>query len=118
MKKKIITLMLNIVTLGLYTFYVGAKLEVYEKDAWYQKWYLWVIGFLLGIIPGIVMLLIFYIKVGCLVSEKLNVPMQKYYSYPYVWIFCFIVPILGWSIFTVLNIYVHTWYCAYLESGD
>lgn len=118
LKKSFIILILNILTLGLYTFYIGSKLKVYEKNAWYKKWYIWFLGFFLGIIPGMIMFLIFYIKVGCLVSGKLHVPLSHYYAYPYVWILCVIVPIIGWSLFIVLNIYVHTWYSAYLKRGD
>lgn len=107
-------LVLNILTLGLYTFAIGKKLNVYE-DCWYKKWYLWVIGFLFGIFPGLVMFLVFYIKIGCEVSKKLNVPYANIYCYPYIWIVLFIVPIIGWIFFIVLNFYVHTWYCIYLK---
>lgn len=115
--KWLIVLILNILTFGLYTFYIGKKLDVYDDSAWYNRWYLWALGFLFGIIPGIVMLFIFYIKVGCMVSKKLMVPLEQYYSYPYIWILSFIVPVLGWAIFIVMIVYVHSWYCLYLKRG-
>lgn len=106
----IIYLFLNILTFGLYTFYIAYKLELYDKDAWYSRWYYWVLSFILGIIPGLVMFLVFSIKMGCLVSEKLNVPGKEIYTLPYSWIICLIVPILGWTLFVILYIYVHIWY--------
>lgn len=115
-KNSLKVLLLNVITLGLYTFYIGKKLDVYE-NVWYRKWYLWFLGFILGIIPGLIMFLVFYIKIGCDVSKKLNVPFDRFYSYPYVWLLCLIVPIVGWSLFIVLNIYVHTWYCLYLDNN-
>ncbi len=106
----IIYLFLNILTFGLYTFYIAYKLDLYDKDAWYSRWYYWVLSFILGIIPGLVMFLVFSIKMGCLVSEKLNVPGKEIYTLPYSWIICLIVPILGWTLFVILYIYVHIWY--------
>lgn len=106
----IIYLFLNILTFGLYTFYIAYKLDLYDKDAWYSRWYYWVLSFILGIIPGLVMFLVFSIKMGCLVSEKLNVPGKEIYTLPYSWIICLIIPILGWTLFVILYIYVHIWY--------
>lgn len=106
----IIYLFLNILTFGLYTFYIAYKLDLYDKDAWYSRWYYWVLSFILGIIPGLVMFLVFSIKMGCLVSEKLNVPGKEIYTLPYSWIICLIAPILGWTLFVILYIYVHIWY--------
>lgn len=112
----VIYLILNILTFGLYTFYIAYKLDLYDKNAWYSRWYYWVLGFVLGIIPGIVMLLVFSIKMGCLVSERLNVPGKEIYILPYPWIVCLIVPILGWTLFVILYVYVHIWYVFTLKS--
>ena len=106
----IIYLILNVLTLGFFTFYIAYKLDLYEEDAWYTRWYYWVLGFMLGIIPGLVMLLVFSIKMGILVSEKLKVPGTELYAFPYTWIICLIVPILGWTLFVLLYIYIHVWY--------
>ena len=65
---------------------------------------------MLGIIPGLVMFLVFSVKIGCLVCEKLNVPGKEIYDYPYSWLVCAIVPILGWTLFIILYIYVHFGY--------
>ncbi len=105
-----IYLILNILTLGLFTFYIAYKLDLYEKNAWYFRWYYWMLGFILGIIPGLVMLFVFLIKMACLVSEKLMVPGKEIYMLPYTWLVCAIVPVFGWALFVILYIYVHTRY--------
>ena len=40
-----IYLILNVITLGLFTFYIAYKLDLYDKDAWYHRWYYWVFRF-------------------------------------------------------------------------
>ena len=111
-----IYLILNVLTLGLFTFYIAYKLDLYDKEAWYSRWYYWVLGFVLGIIPGLVMLLVFSIKIACLVSEKLNVPGKELYTLPDTWLVCAIFPVLGWVLFIILYIYVHIWYVFSLKN--
>lgn len=113
----IIYLILNILTLGLFTFYIAYKLDLYDKEAWYTRWYYWVLGFVLGILPGLVMFLVFSIKIGCLVSDRLDVPGKEIYNLPYPWIICLIVPVLGWTLFIILYIYVHFGYLFKIKSG-
>lgn len=113
--KKILYLILNIITLGLFTLFIAKKLNLYEKDAWYTNWYYWVLGTILGIFPALIMLLILSIKMGTKISEKLNIPGKEIYSLPYPWIICLIIPILGWTIFIILYIYVHTFYTFKLD---
>lgn len=103
-------LILNILTLGFFTFYIAYKLNLYDKNAWYFRWYYWVLGFMLGIFPGLVMFLVFSIQTGILVSVRLKVPGWEVYSLPYVWIISLIIPIFGWTIFVFLYFYVHFWY--------
>lgn len=105
-----IYLILNVITLGLFTFYIAYKLDLYDKDAWYHRWYYWVLGFILGIFPALVMFLVFSVKMGCLVSARLKVPGEEIYLQPYVWIVSLIIPILGWTVFIILYFYVHFWY--------
>lgn len=116
-KNWLLCLILNILTFGLFTFYIGKELDVYEKNAWYSYSYVWLIGIIGGLIPALIMLLIFYIQIGISVSKKLNVPLEEYYAYPYAWIFGLIIPFLGWSIFILMIIYVHVWYNIYLKRG-
>ena len=103
-------LILNILTLGFFTFYIAYKLNLYDKNAWYFRWYYWVLGFMLGIFPGLIMFLVFSIQTGILVSVRLKVPGWEAYSLPYVWIISLIIPIFGWTIFVFLYFYVHFWY--------
>lgn len=103
-------LILNILTLGFFTFYIAYKLNLYDKNAWYFRWYYWVLGFMLGIFPGLIMFLVFSIQTGILVSVRLKVPGWEVYSLPYVWIISLIIPIFGWTIFVFLYFYVHFWY--------
>ena len=105
-----IYVVLNVVTFGLFTFYIAYKIDLYDKSAWYYRWYYWVLGFLLGIFPGLIMFLVFSVQIGSLVSAKLDVPGKEIYLPPYVWIVSLIVPILGWTLFIVLYFYVHFWY--------
>ena len=105
-----IYVVLNVVTFGLFTFYIAYKLDLYDKSAWYYRWYYWVLGFLLGIFPGLIMFLVFSVQIGSLVSARLDVPGKEMYLPPYVWIVSLIVPILGWTLFIILYFYVHFWY--------
>ena len=105
-----IYVVLNVVTFGLFTFYIAYKLDLYDKSAWYYRWYYWVLGFLLGIFPGLIMFLVFSVQIGSLVSARLDVPGKEIYLPPYVWIVSLIVPILGWTLFIILYFYVHFWY--------
>ena len=105
-----IYVVLNVVTFGLFTFYIAYKLDLYDKSAWYYRWYYWVLGFLLGIFPGLIMFLVFSVQIGSLVSAKLDVRGKEIYLPPYVWIVSLIVPILGWTLFIILYFYVHFWY--------
>ncbi len=116
-KNYLLCLFLNLITLGLFTFYVAKKLKVYSKDAWYSNKYYWLLSTLCGIAPGIILFMIFYIQSGCLVCKKLKVPFDKYYAYPYFWIIAIIIPIIGWTLFIIMTIYVHTWYAIYLKRG-
>lgn len=117
-KKWFSCLILNIISLGLFTFYIGKKLKVYDKDEWYSSIVLWIVSFLGGIIPFIVLFIIFYIKIGIKVSQKLEVPLESIYMYPYIWIISLIIPVFGWAIFVLLVIYVHIWYVIYLKRGN
>lgn len=110
LKRPWLCLILNIITGGFFTFYIAYKLDIYDKKAWYYNWYYWVLAFFFGIIPGFIMLVVFNIYISCFVCEKLNVPGREIYMYPYPWIICLIVPFLGWMLFILLYIYVHTWY--------
>ncbi len=97
---------------------LGALLNVYDKDAWYAKWYYWVIGVLCCFFPAVIMLSVFMLQITCQVSAKLNVPGKELYLSPYVWILCLIVPIFGWIAFAVMSIYVRIWNVVMIYRGE
>ena len=115
--KAIIWLLLSIITCNISVLFLGKKLKVYDKNAWYTRWYYWVLGIFFGIFPAIVMLFIFIVQTNIKVCGKLDVPGYELYRYPYVWIGCLIVPILGWTIFLVLLIYLYVMYLIRLFQG-
>lgn len=73
---------------------LGALLKVFDKNAWYAKWYIWVIGFIF-IIPFMIMLCVFFIQITVNVAAKLDVKGKEYYLSPYIWIILIIIPIIG-----------------------
>ena len=67
--------------------------------------------------PAVVMFIVFYIQILTKVCKKLEVPGSEIYSLPYVWLICFIIPIIGWVLLSVLTIYLHIWYLVKLYQG-
>lgn len=110
-------LLLNILTSGISTLFLGGLLKVYDKNAWYSKWYYWVLGILFGFFPALIMLLVLIIQITVKVCIKLEVPGEKIYSLPYPWIIAIIIPIVGWLVFTILLIYTNLWYAVQLFQG-
>lgn len=110
-------LLLGLGTTGISVFFLGALLEVYNKNAWYAKWYYWILGIILFVFPAMIMLFIFYMQTVTSVCKKLDVPGSELYAYPYAWLICFIVPVIGWVLFIVLFIYVNVWYLVKLYQG-
>lgn len=106
------------VSQGLFTFVLAKDMELYEKDAWYTKWYFWVLGTVLFIYPVIVMYIVFQMQMQIKICEKLNVKGYEVYSLPYPWILCLIVPILGWSIFIVMNLHITYYPAVMIRKGE
>jgi len=67
------------------TIVLGALLDVFDKKAWYTKWYIWIIGLVL-IIPISVMIVVFNIEITSKTASKLGVKGSEYYLSPYIWI--------------------------------
>lgn len=108
---------LSLITFNLSVFGLGKILKVYKKGAWYTKWYYWVLGVFCGIIPALIMLIIFNIQITNRVCYKLDVPGYEIYNYPYVWLLGLIIPFIGWAIFIILLIYTRLWYCIKILEG-
>ena len=102
-----IWLLLTLFSGGSSTIVLGALLGVFDKNAWYAKWYYWVIGLALFIFPFFVMVLVFIIQILCQTCAKLKVSGKEIYLSPYLWLIAFIVPILGWFAITVTLIYLN-----------
>lgn len=98
-------------------FFLGALLNVYEKNSWYAKWYFWILGIVFFLLPALIMFLVFYIQTLTKICKKLEVPGSEIYCLPYFWIICFIIPIIGWVFLTVLTIYLHIMYLFKLYQG-
>lgn len=103
---------------GVGTILLGAFLDVYQKDAWYTKWYYWVIGALCLFFPFVVMLATFYIQTLCEVAFKLNVAGKEIYATPYTWILCLIMPIVGWALFLIMLLYLEIQVLIQLYHGE
>lgn len=99
-------LLLFLFSSGTSNIVLGALLDVFDKKAWYAKWQYWVIGLLLFVFPASIMLMVFYIQIMAQTAAKLDVPGKELYLSPYIWIACLIVPLLGWTIFTAMTIYI------------
>lgn len=111
-------LILLIFSQGSSTFVLGALLDVYDKNAWYAKWYYWVIGLVCFIFPAIIMVYVFMIQILCETASKLNVPGKEIYLTPYAWILCLIVPIIGWILLVVTLLYLQIWLLVMLYRGE
>lgn len=103
---------------GLYIFVLAYLLKIYQKNAWYANYRYWCIGALCLFFPIFIMLFIFYIQIFCKVASKLNVPGKEIYAYPYAWILCFIVPVIGWILWLVMLIYIQIWIFVMLAKGE
>lgn len=103
---------------GTSTIVMGALLDVYDKDAWYTKWYYWVLGLVCFIFPFYVMMLVFMITISTKVAAKLDVPGRELYLSPYVWILCLIIPFIGWALLIVMSVYIMVWPIVMLYRGN
>ena len=99
-----IWLILLLFSSGASPIVLGAMLNIFEKDAWYTKWYIWAIGLIL-IIPFVVMIYILYISITCKTAAKLEIKGYEYYLSPYIWMILIIIPFIGWIIFIVLYLW-------------
>lgn len=95
---------------------LGALLNNYKKDAWYTKWYYWMIGLIL-VFPFIIMVLTLKIQILCLTAYKLKVSGKNLYLSPYIWLLLLIVPIIGWILFIVLYMYLEIDILVRLKQG-
>ena len=110
-------LLLLLFSQGSSTFVLGALLDVYDKNAWYTKWYIWVIGLVL-IIPFGVMITTFTLEILSKIAYKLDVKGSEYYLSPYIWIILIIIPFIGWIAFAILMLYLEIAILVKLYAGN
>lgn len=103
---------------GTSTIVLGALLDVYDKNAWYAKWYYWVLGFVCFIFPFYIMMTVFMITITTKVAAKLDVPGSELYLSPYVWILCLIIPFIGWTLLFIMYLYITIWNIVMLYRGS
>ena len=113
-----IWLLLTLLSNGTSTLVLGALLGVFDKNAWYAKWYYWAIGLALFVFPAAVMYIIFNIEILCKTCAKLNVPGKEYYLSPYLWIIAIIVPFIGWITMFVTLVYLEIYTLVALYQGN
>lgn len=111
---------LMIMSMGIFSIPLASLMDLYDKDAWYSNPKYWLIGFLCLIFPIFIMIIIFSIQMICKVAASLEVPGKEIYNFPYTWILCLIVPIVGWVMFIVMYIYLIIWisYMLYQGKGE
>ena len=111
-----IWLLLLLLSSGSSTVVLSAMFDMFDKNAWYAKWYWWVIGLVL-VIPFPIMFYVFYIDMTCKAAAKLDVNGKEYYLSPYIWIIMIIIPIIGWITFIVLYLYINIAILVNLKNG-
>lgn len=113
-----IWLLLLLFSNGTSPLVLGALLNVYNKDAWYKKWYYWILGLVFFLIPFIIMMYVFYLQILTLSAAKLNVKGKEIYLSPYIWILALIIPILGWLYIGLMTIYLNVVVIVKLKQGN
>ncbi len=113
-----IWLLLLIFTNGTSNIVLGAMVDVFDKKAWYAKPKNWIIGAIIFIFPVFIMAGIFYIQIICETAKRLNVKGSEYYMSPFIWLLLLIVPIIGWTLFTVMFIYLNIWIIVAIYEGN
>ena len=99
-------LIINIITCGIFYIILGKFMNLFDKDAWYMnKWY-WIIGGICLIFPLFIMLIVFAIQMNCKVAKELEVSGSNIYNTPYTWIVFIIIPIVGWALLIVMDLYI------------
>ena len=106
-KHPILWVILSIITCNISILFLGKKLKIYNQNAWYTNWYYWVLGAIFGILPALIMLCILIIQTNVKICALFNVGGKEIYTLPYVWIGLLIIPIIGWTLFIILLLYIY-----------
>lgn len=103
---------------GASNLFLGALLDVYDKEAWYAKWQIWLLGFVCFVFPLTIMAVIFVIQITSQVAAKAGVPGKEIYLSSYIWLLLIIIPVLGWILFIVLLLYITIWPLIMIYRGN
>ena len=117
-KNWFLSLIMMVLTQGLFSMILAYFLKVYEKERWYTKWQYWVVSGLFLFFPIFIVLAVFIVQISCQVAAKLNVPGERVYNTPYSWILCLVVPIVGWTLLIVMLIYIYVWPIVMIYKGE
>ncbi|MBQ9072467.1 MAG: hypothetical protein IJY25_04865 [Bacilli bacterium] len=101
-----IWLLLALFSNGSSTIVLGAMLNLFDKNAWYTKWYIWVVGLIL-MFPFVIMIYALIIDITTKTAAKLDVKGKDYYLSPFIWIILLIIPFIGWLGFIALFLYLN-----------
>ena len=99
-------LILNLFSNGASTIVLGAMLNLFDKNSWYAKWYIWVVGLIL-MFPFAIMVYVLMIDITIKTADKLGVKGKEYYLSPFIWIILLIIPFIGWLGFIALYLYIN-----------
>ena len=114
----IVSLLFSLGLNDIFILVLADELKLYDKNAWYMKWYYWVIGIICFFVPVLVMLMIFELQMLTAAAKKLNVAGSEIYATPYSWILLIIIPIIGWILLLVMYIYLNVWILVKLFKGE
>ncbi len=97
---------------------LGVLLNVFDKEQWYAKWWVWVLGIVLLVIPFLIMMIIFNTQIQIANAAKLKVPGEEIYGSNYFWILGVIVPFLGWAVLSIMMFYLTIMILVHLYNGE
>ena len=86
-RKAFIWFILSIISFNISILFLGKKLDIYKEDAWYSKWYYWIIAFVFGFIPGLIMLFILVLQTNVKIALKylwMSLYMDWLFNYSYI----------------------------------
>ena len=113
----VIWFVLCLLTQGLSNIVLAYLLNCFDKTAWYSRGRYWLLGGLCLFLPLIIMGFVFFVQMTVSVGKKLSVPGEEIYGCPYIWILCIIVPLIGWTLFIVMLLYIIVWPFIMISKG-
>ena len=110
-------LIINVISMGFGIIGLFCLMDCVRQDAWYMKWYYWLLAFCFFFFPFSIMIIVFLIEMMCEVASKLDLPGKEIYLTPYIWLILLIIPFIGWIGFTILGLYLEIGILYQLSKG-